>query len=79
MASKGDKTIGDYSHWKKHINYFEDISAVNRIVGFMETYMKENMNTGDPEHSLSYAANKYLNDNKIGEDFFRKDDIWEDE
>ena len=45
----------------------------------METYMKESAETGDPEHSLEFAAKKYIYDNKIGEDFFRKDDIWEDE
>ena len=79
-ASRGDRAVGDYGYLKKQVNYFEDLSAVSRITGFMETYMKaRGAETGDPERSLEFAAKKYLDDNKIGEDFFRKDDIWEDE
>ena len=78
-ASEGDKSIGDYGRWKKHINYFEDSLAVDRVVNFLESYMKESINTGDPEHSLGFAVKKYLVDNKVGEDFFQKEGLWEDE
>ncbi|MFA5317541.1 MAG: hypothetical protein WC369_08990 [Dehalococcoidales bacterium] len=79
-AREGDKTVGDYGRLKKQVNYFEDLSAVSRITGFMETYMKARSGeAGDPERSLEFAAKKYLDDNYIGEDYFRKDDIWEDE
>ncbi len=78
-ASKGDKTIGDYSRWKKHINYFEDSSSVNRIVDFLESYMKESMSTGNPEHSLDFAVKKYLADNKVSGNFYEREDFWEDD
>ncbi|MFA5317579.1 MAG: hypothetical protein WC369_09185, partial [Dehalococcoidales bacterium] len=79
-ASRGDRTVGDYGYLKKQVNYFEDLSAVSRITGFMETYMKaRGAEAGDPQRLLEFAAKKYLDDNKIGEDYFRKDDIWEDE
>jgi hypothetical protein len=78
-AGKGDKTIGDYGRWKKYINYFEDLSAIGRINGFLENYMDESVRTGDPERSLEAAVKKYLDDNKIGEEFYQKEDIWGEE
>lgn len=78
-ASRGDKTIGDHSCCKKDINYFEDSMAVNRIANFLESYMKESIDTADPEHSLDFAVKKYLGDNKVGEDFYQKGDLWGDE
>ncbi len=78
-ASKGDKVIGDYSRWKKHINYFEDSSSVNRIVDFLESYMKESIRTGNPKHSLNFAVEKYLADNKVSGNFYEREDFWEDE
>jgi len=77
-ASKGDKTIGDYSRWKKHINYFEDSSSADRITDFLESYMKESISTGDPEHSLDFAVKKYLADNEVSGNFYEREDLWED-
>ncbi|GEM_PF-849376 len=77
--SRGDKTIGDYSRWKKCINHFEDVAGINRIAGFLTDYMKENMSTGKPEHSLDFAVKKYLNENKVGDDFYEHEDIWNSE
>jgi len=41
--------------------------------------MKESMNTGDPGHSLDFAVKKYLADNRVGVDFYQREDLWEDE
>ena len=77
-ASKGDKTIGDYSRWSRLINHFEDCLAVSRIANFLESYMKESISTGNPEHSLDFAVEKYLADNKISKDFYEGENFWED-
>lgn len=75
-ASKGDKTVGDYAFWKKHFNYFEDYSAINRMSNFLESYMGETISTGDRKHALDFAVKKYLNDNKIGDDFYQEENLW---
>src|SRR3989338_2100876 len=77
-ASGGDKTIGDYSRWQKYVNYFGVHSGVDRVADFLESYMKESMNTGDPGHSLDFAVKKYLADNRVGVDFYQREDLWED-
>jgi hypothetical protein len=79
-AERGDKSVGDYGSLKKLVNYYEDLSAVRRITGFMETYMKaRSEEAGDPERSLEFAAKKYLDDNNIGEDYYQVEDIWQEE
>ncbi|MDD5136853.1 MAG: hypothetical protein WC369_03820 [Dehalococcoidales bacterium] len=78
-ASKGDKAVGDYGRWKKCINYFEDLSAIDRINGFFENYMNESAKMEDPERSLAVAVKRYMDDNKVGRKFNQKEDIWENE
>ncbi len=78
MVSAGDGSIGDYRYWKKDVNYFDDRLAVGRITGFLESYMAESMMSGDPEHALCFAVHKYIDDNKVGQDFFERSDMWKD-
>jgi hypothetical protein len=75
-AARGDRTIGDYSRWKRRVNHFEDSLAVNRIIGFLQNYMSESIVSGDAQRSLESAVRRYVSDNKIDEDFSREENIW---
>ncbi len=78
-ASKGDKTIGDFSKWRQKLNYFDDFKAPERVGKFIQTFMDEVIRTDNMEHSLDFAVKRYSEENKIGEDFFKPEDWWDDE
>ena len=77
-VSKGDKTIGDFSKWRQKLNYFDDFKAPERVGKFIQTFMDEVIRTDNMEHSLDFAVQRYIDENKIGEDFFKPEDWWDE-
>lgn len=73
---EGDKSIGDFSRWRKIINYFDDFSGKERIFEFVDSYMGEIANDFDREYSLKYAVDKYLSDNHLSKDMFQFNEWW---
>jgi len=65
QAAGGDKTVGDFSIWKKDYNYFLDFEGDKRIGMFIQAYMEEIVSTCDPEHSLAEAVRHYNVGNQI--------------
>ncbi len=68
-VSQGDKEIGDFSQWRKTINYFDDLSGRARIVQFINLFMDEIKQSDNASHSLARAVNKYRGANHITNDF----------
>lgn len=78
-ASKGDKSIGDFSKWRQKFNYFDDLNAPERIGKFIQDFMDEVIRTDDGKHSMDFAVKKYIEENGIKDDFFKMDNLWENE
>ncbi len=78
-VANGDKTIGDFSKWRQKLNYFDDFKAPERVGKFIQTFMNEIIKTDNMKHSLDFAVNRYIEENKIGEDLFKPDDWWDEE
>ena len=77
-VSAGDLKIGDFSHWRKGYNYFNDFLAPKRVGKFIQTFMDEVIRTDNMEHSLNLAVKQYIEENKIGEDFFKPEGWWDE-
>jgi hypothetical protein len=77
-ASKGDNTIGDFSRWRQKLNYFDDFKAPERVGRFIQTFMDEIIKTDNMEYSLDFAVKRYIEENNIGEDFFKPEDWWDE-
>lgn len=78
-ASKGDKSIGDFSKWRQKFNYFDDLNAPERVGRFIQDFMDEVIRTDDGKHSMDFAVKKYIEENGIKDDFFKMDNLWENE
>ena len=77
-VANGDNTIGDFSKWRQKLNYFDDFKAPERVGKFIQTFMDEVIRTDNAKHSLDFAVKKYVEENKIGEDFFKSEDWWDE-
>jgi len=75
-SAKGDKLIGDFSKWKKKVNYFDDFRGKERIVQFIDFFMEEIIKTCDREHSLQFAVKKYMDKNGIPDDIYGAQEWW---
>lgn len=75
-AAKGDKSIGDFSKWRKKINYFDDFRGKERMVQFIDFFMEEIIKTCDREHSLQFAVKKYINKNRIPNEIYGTQEWW---
>ncbi|MBA7531961.1 hypothetical protein ES705_24187 [subsurface metagenome] len=75
--AKGDKSIGDFSKWKKKINYFDDFQGKERMIQFIDCFMEEIIKTCDREHSLQFAVKKYIDKNGIPDEIFGAQEWWE--
>jgi len=75
-AAKGDKSIGDFSKWRKKINYFDDFRGKQRMVQFIDFFMEEIIKTCDREHSLQFAVKKYIDKNGIPDDIYGTQEWW---
>jgi hypothetical protein len=74
--AKGDKSIGDFSKWRKKVNYFDDFRGKERMVQFIDYFMEEIIKTCDREHSLQFAVKKYINKNGIPKDIYGVQEWW---
>ena len=59
QAAAGDKTIGAFNKWRKHINYFDDCAGRERILRFINLYMQE---TGGGITGLDSTVKQYLSE-----------------
>lgn len=75
-SAKGDKSVGDFSKWRKKINYFDDFRGKERMVQFIDYFMEEIIKTRDREHSLKFAVKKYINKNGIPDDIYGVQEWW---
>ena len=75
-SAKGDKSVGDFSKWRKKINYFDDFRGKERIVQFIDFFMEEIIKTCDREHSLQFAVKKYIDKNGIPKDIYGVQEWW---
>ncbi len=66
--ANGNKTIGDFSRWRKKFNYFNDYDAPKRVGGFIDGFMKKISITKDMNYSLDSAIEKYCADNELNID-----------
>lgn len=78
-SSRGDFSIGDFSRHKKDSNYFEDLSAPQRIGSFMQSFMDEIIKTDDSNYALAAAAERYISENNIDSEFFKIGNLWSDD
>ncbi|GAH88600.1 unnamed protein product, partial [marine sediment metagenome] len=74
--AKGDKSIGDFSKWRKKVNYFDDFRGKERMVQFIDYFMEEIIKTCDREHSLQFAVKKYMDKNGIPDDIYGAKEWW---
>lgn len=58
-----DTSIGDFSKWRKNINYFDDDKGMERICRFIDIYMDLGANVAN----LKAAVEQYISEFKISE------------
>jgi len=75
-SAEGDKSIGDFSKWRKKINYFDDFRGKERMVQFIDYFMEEIIKTCDREHSLQFAIKKYIDKNGIPNEIYGTREWW---
>lgn len=66
-AAAGDKSVGDFSKWRQHHNYFCDFQGDKRIGDFIQTYMEEIVSSRSPERSLAFALKHYNAKNQLSD------------
>lgn len=69
-AAAGDKTIGDFSKWRRTFDEFADAKGPARVGAFLQAYMDDVALNGDAEGALDRAVDAYLKTNRIEPDFF---------
>lgn len=75
-SAKGNKSIGDFSKWRKKVNYFDDFRGKERMVQFIDFFMEEIIKTCDREHSLQFAVKKYIDKNRIPNEIYGTQEWW---
>jgi len=70
--AEGDKTIGDFSLWRKRFNYFNDFNAPKRVGEFIQDFMMAIKDDDEVEVTLSKCVERYcvkncLNKNKMND------------
>jgi len=76
VAGRDYGNIGDFTNWRKMLNHFEDSLAPQRVGYFIDTFMMDVVNTGDPIQSLDFAVDKYRTVNGVTDDFFKITNLW---
>lgn len=69
-ASKGDLAIGDFSKWRKWVNYFGDYEGDKRVAWFVQTFMDNISQTNDYKKSLDDSVGHYNEQYQVGMDFY---------
>jgi len=79
LAEKGDKSIGDFSSWKKRLNFNDDFAAGRRVGEFFNDYLDRCECSSDVHESLKFSVSRYIEKNHINEEFFQMtDNLWEE-
>ncbi len=68
QSAAGDKTVGDFSRWRRQFNYFDDFNAPKRVAGFIEHFMESVSSKSDAGSSLDFAIKRYTAENITGVD-----------
>jgi len=74
---QGDTHIGDFSRWRKSINYFDDSAGRNRVMQFINLLMDEIKQSDSGSQSLERAVNKYMDVNHVTNDFSQAIGWWD--
>lgn len=75
-ASRGDRTIGDFSRWRLLSNHFDDRQAPRRVGEWINDYMARIREGSPASDALRLTTDAYVERNKIGGDFFKKGEWW---
>jgi len=73
QAAAGDKTIGAFNKWRKHINYFDDCAGRERILRFIHLYMQE---AGGDITGLDSTVKQYLSEQVGTAEFYDAKKRW---
>jgi hypothetical protein len=73
QAAAGDKSIGAFNKWRKHINFFDDCAGAERIVRFIHIYMQE-AEAGIAE--FDSAIKQYLSEQSGMVEFYEAEKRW---
>jgi len=57
--AEGDKTVGDFSLWRKRFNYFDDYNAPKRVGEFIQDFMMATKDDDEIEVILSKCVERY--------------------
>jgi len=77
QASQGNKEIGDFSRWRKSFNFFDDFQASARVGSFIQWYMEGASRGDNPHDLLGEIVSRYIIENKINEEFFSEENLWD--
>lgn len=72
----GDIAVGDFSRWRKIINYYDDANGRERIRDFIDTFMGSLGNGRDREASMEHAVAEYKTKYGVSADFYRSGQWW---
>jgi hypothetical protein len=73
QAAAGDKSIGAFDKWRKHINHFEDCAGNERIMRFIHLYMQE---AGGDIAGLDATVKQYLSEQVGTAGFYDPEKRW---
>lgn len=75
-SAGGDMAVGDFSRWRKIINYYDDVNGRERIRDFIDTFMVAVNNGRDRESSIEHAVAVYKAKNGVSDEFCRSGQWW---
>lgn len=75
-SASGDIAVGDFSRWRKIINYYDDVNGRERIRDFIDTFMGSLGNGRDRESSIEHAVVEYKTKYGVSDDFYRSGRWW---
>ncbi len=75
-SAGGDMTVGDFSRWRKIINYYDDVNGRERIGDFIDVFMGSLNNGRDRESSIEHAVAEYKAKYGVPDEFRRSGEWW---
>ena len=57
--------------------YFNDFCAAKRVGRFIQSYMEASTQSNDYKGTLDRLVNRYIEENKVGKDFFTDNNLWD--
>ena len=71
LAAQGDLSIGDFSKFKKWVNYYEDFEGAKRIAWFFEYFMTAiESSKGNSDIAMQESVDSYIKHFSVNQDFF---------